>query len=237
MLARVYDEMLDSVAHLDPDTQARVIYAYVRYQILGELPDPSDVVVYSMVMAKQVDLDGTIRDIKASITNGASGWRPAKTWDNSQKPKGILSEPKGNLEVSWDKRQETWDKRLENTNTKKERYMDFVFLTSDEHTRLVEKLWSTKTQYWIDRLNSYIGQIGVGSASKKYKSHYFTILNWERREWGKTSSDYAKEQVLARHREKIREQIDEYLHSTDSNDVWSEQKNQAFNRRWEISGS
>ena len=253
MLARIYDEMVDSVSHLDRDTQARVIYAYVRYQIYGELPDPSDVIVYSMVMAKQLDLDSTVRDVKASITNGAWGWRPVKTWNNSQKPKHNLSitqeEPKHNLEVSWDKRQETWDKRLETwdeekKNNKKQdvwepkiKFLDFVLLTQSEHTRLIEKLWVTKTNYYLDRLNSYIGQIWVGSASKKYKSHYFTILNWERRDWGKTPTDFAKEEALAKQRSRVREQIDQYLHPNDSTDVWLQDQNETFDRRWEILGT
>ncbi len=52
-------------------------------------------------------------------------------------------------------------------------YLDFVFLTEEEHKKLIDKLGKDKTKEMIKRLNNYIGSKG-----KKYKSHYFTILNW-----------------------------------------------------------
>lgn len=106
MLARIYDEMLDSVEHLDRDTKAKVIYAYVDYQITWNLPPKEDTIVYSMLMAKKLDLDATIKDIQASIDNWKKGWRPDKNWNNSQKPKTNLKQPKDNLSKTWDKRQE-----------------------------------------------------------------------------------------------------------------------------------
>ena len=69
MLARIYDEMLESVAHLEPDLQARVILAYARYRVYGELPDSSDPIVFAMVKAKQWDLDNIVRDINSSRDN------------------------------------------------------------------------------------------------------------------------------------------------------------------------
>lgn len=215
MLARIYDEMLESVSHLEPDVQARVIMAYARYQVYGDIPDSSDPIVYSMFKAKQLDLDGIVRDINSSRSNGKEWGRPVKTFQDAKVP-------------SKDPTPKDDGKKL---------YADFVRLTEKEYSKLVETLWESKTQYRINHLNSYIGQIGIASASKKYKSHYFTILNWDRREWGKTSTDFVKEQAIARKRSKVQEQIDEYLHSTDSDDGSIERQDQGFNRRWEISGS
>lgn len=59
----------------------------------------------------------------------------------------------------------------------KQRFLDYVFLTSEEHQRLKEQL-NGKTEDYITQLNNYIGQIGVKAAAKKYRSHYHTILNW-----------------------------------------------------------
>ena len=233
MLARIHEEMLESVAHLDYDTQCKVIMAYAEYQIYGKEPDPSDTFVYTMFKVKQRDLDIIIKDVQASIDNGKSGWRPPKTWDNSQKPKHNLSEPKHNLTEPEKEKEKEKEKDNENEN-KKQKYADFVFLTESEHTRLVNKFWLSKTQRLIDELNSYIGQIGVASASKRYKSHYFTILNWERREWGKTTTDYASEQALAKQRENVQKQIDEYLHSTESGD--GENQTQTSDRRGQVLG-
>ena len=54
-------------------------------------------------------------------------------------------------------------------------YMDFVLLNDDEYQKLVKRFGEEGTQERIERLNNYIGSKG-----DKYKSHYHTILVWER---------------------------------------------------------
>jgi hypothetical protein len=63
---------------------------------------------------------------------------------------------------------------------KKEKHLDFVLLTEEEHKKLIEQLGEDKTKEMIEKLNNYIGSKG-----KKYKSHYHTILNWVRMEQDK----------------------------------------------------
>lgn len=53
-----------------------------------------------------------------------------------------------------------------------------VLLTDDEYKKLQSE-YSRDYQKRIDSLSSYIA-----SSGKPYKSHYFTILNWSRRETG-----------------------------------------------------
>jgi len=67
----------------------------------------------------------------------------------------------------------------------KQKYLDFVFLTKTEHTRLLEVFWEGNTKKYIDRLNWYIWQIGEKQAKKKYVSHYFTIRNRANKDWTK----------------------------------------------------
>ena len=55
-------------------------------------------------------------------------------------------------------------------------YLEFVFLAEEEHQKLVVQFGEKGAAERIDRLNIYLGSTG-----KKYKSHYYTILNWERR--------------------------------------------------------
>jgi len=52
-------------------------------------------------------------------------------------------------------------------------YGDFVKLTENEYQKLIDKLGQSITEQYIERLNLYIGSKG-----DKYKSHYYTILNW-----------------------------------------------------------
>lgn len=67
--------------------------------------------------------------------------------------------------------------RKEIYKEKKLKYLNFVFLTAKEYLKLKDELGEIETNEWIERVNDYIGSTG-----KKYKSHYFTILNWNRKE-------------------------------------------------------
>jgi len=69
-------------------------------------------------------------------------------------------------------------------NEDKKRYMDSVYLTNEEHQKLVEKFGETQTKIWIKKLNNYIQSKG-----KRYKSHYHTILTWSRMDKEKKKSD------------------------------------------------
>lgn len=64
----------------------------------------------------------------------------------------------------------------------KEIYSDYVQLTQAEYEKLLDKLTEKEREDYIERLNNYIGQIGVKEAKKKYKSHYHVILNWYRKD-------------------------------------------------------
>lgn len=50
-----------------------------------------------------------------------------------------------------------------------------VYLSSEEHEKLITKLGDASTQDLIERLSAY-----MKSRRKKYDSHYATILNWSR---------------------------------------------------------
>ncbi len=75
-------------------------------------------------------------------------------------------------------------KSREEKEKEKIRFLEFVFLTPDEHTKLVEKFGETRTAALIDELNT-----GIGSKGYRYKSHYFTVLSWARRNPRKETSD------------------------------------------------
>lgn len=58
----------------------------------------------------------------------------------------------------------------------KVKYIEFVLLTDEEHLKLVTQYGPSKVDAMIENLNNYIGSKGV-----KYKSHYHTLLSWERK--------------------------------------------------------
>jgi len=59
----------------------------------------------------------------------------------------------------------------------KKKYLDFVLLTEEEYNKLIDKYWKWVIERKIEDLNNYIWSKG-----KKYKSHYFTILERLRKE-------------------------------------------------------
>lgn len=59
-----------------------------------------------------------------------------------------------------------------------------VNLKASEHQKLIKKFGQAKAHEWVEALSAFIEQIGKAKANKKYKSHYATILNWERRAKG-----------------------------------------------------
>lgn len=85
------------------------------------------------------------------------------------------------------------EKEINNARTRddarpeRQKYGQFqnVLLTENEHARLVAQFGEEKTASMIERLDGYIASKGV-----KYKSHYATMLNWER-------MDKEKEQAQA----------------------------------------
>jgi len=64
--------------------------------------------------------------------------------------------------------------------TPKDKFLDFCYFTKDEYEKLVLKFGQAGTDERIEHLNLYALQIGE-QKFKKYKSHYATLLNWERR--------------------------------------------------------
>lgn len=75
-------------------------------------------------------------------------------------------------------------------NDKKNKHLDFVLLTDKEYKKLTEKFGEPSLKEKITSLNDYIGSKGV-----KYKSHYFTILSWERKNKPE-SGDYPQKSTV-----------------------------------------
>ena len=67
--------------------------------------------------------------------------------------------------------------KLSKDKLSKDKYSDFVLLTEKELSQLIDKLGESQTQEWIEKLNNYIG-----STERQYKSHYYTILNWSKKD-------------------------------------------------------
>jgi len=67
-------------------------------------------------------------------------------------------------------------KEIKERNDIKKRHLDFVLLSEREEAEL-RKVLEVQFDDYLSRLNSYIGSKGV-----KYKSHYYTLLSWYRKD-------------------------------------------------------
>lgn len=85
--------------------------------------------------------------------------------------------------------QNTKKQNTKKSNTNKREYGEFknVLLTDEEYKKLEEK--NALSQ--IENLSSYMASIG-----KKYKDHYATILNWNRRDKRKENKEHKSFQQL-----------------------------------------
>ena len=150
MLARIHEEMLESVKHLDEQTQGLVLLAYVNYQLYGIEPSKDNVLVYSIFAAKKFDLDSVKKDINASVNNGKKGGRPKKTLKNLKKPKTNLKQPKSNLSET---EQENIDNNILSINNSKElldiNNSNIENNITKEINNLITELKETANLIWI----------------------------------------------------------------------------------------
>ncbi|MGR3220921.1 MAG: replication protein [Candidatus Anammoxibacter sp.] len=126
---------------------------------------------------------------KYSIQKDYDSWQPlSKKITIIQKDKRRTIQ-KDNLPLS--KKIDTKDTITKNSKTKeikKVKFLDFIYLSEDEHRKLVEKFGEDGTAKYIEKINSYAHQIGSKKFKTKYDSHYHTILNWNRSDEEKTET-------------------------------------------------
>ena len=91
-------------------------------------------------------------------------------------------------------------------DNKKNKFLDFVYLSEEEHQKLTTQLWKKLTDELIERLNNYIWSIW----KDKYKSHYFTILSWSKKELPQTTNSQ-QEMLKERERKRRLEEAQEIL--------------------------
>jgi hypothetical protein len=154
-------------------------------------------------------------------SNSKGGWRPKKEQiENNEKTskkqaenKQKTSKKQASISISRSISNKIEDK-VKVEDNKKNKYLDFVYLSEEEHQKLTTQLWVKLTNELIEKLNNYIWSIW----KDKYKSHYFTILNWSKNEnVSTTHTDYERERQAELHRQKIAEQIKSFTSESKQN--------------------
>lgn len=108
----------------------------------------------------------------------------------------------------------------------KKKYLDFVYLAPTEYDKLTELYGIKQTGELIDKLNNYIGSTG-----KRYKSHYYTILNRAKKETNVAPKQ--SEAMRERERLRIRQEAEQILNSNKA--THGENENPTANWRADIS--
>ena len=138
--------------------------------------------------------------------------------------------------ISEDKISKGKIKEEEGTSAK-QKFLDFVFLSDDEHKKLLLRDGDKNINKLIDSLNRYIG-----SSGKKYKSHYYTLLNFAKRdnipEINKPKEDNASEQQsFEKQKQKIRDEDSEFYREKtikELEDMLQSKESVHITRRWLI---
>lgn len=69
-------------------------------------------------------------------------------------------------------------------STGKKLYLDKVYLTNEEHRKLIDEYGKSKVDFYVEDLNRYIIEHDVS-----YKSHYLTIKAWIRKNTKESDND------------------------------------------------
>jgi len=162
----------------------KAIFKYVDGRQEVEL-DGMTSMAFSFIKASlERDLVKYKKRVVASQENGKLGGRPSKpnpNQDKPSKPSGLSRHPRKGDSVNVSVNDTVSDNVNDSDNDSdiiKTTYLEFVKLTEIEYDKLINKLGLANTTDMIERLDNYIGQIGIKKANAKYKSHYHTILNW-----------------------------------------------------------
>lgn len=218
----------------DPELKAKYYEWLLEYGLNGTKPD--DPIIDALLTSAMYSIDKTDEDRARKSEAMMGNSNAVKNWENVLKQ--TKTETNSSEQTTTDKNiwrrmkknEEEWNREKKNEENKKEikkRYMEFVLLTDDEYGKLLCQFGAKATKEKIEDLNNYIWSTG-----RKYKSHYHTILSWDRKNWWGTT-DVQKEQALARHREMIAEQIKDF----NSTNTTNENTNiQTTNRREEMYG-
>ena len=138
-------------------------------------------------------------------------WRPKKQQWELQKnnTETTKKQQKNNKKTTSISRSISISNKIEDKDkvedNKKNKFLDFVYLTEEEYQKLTTQLWKKLTDELIDKLNNYIWSIW----KDKYKSHYYTILQWSKKEQPHMNSQ--QEMLKERERQRSREEAQEIL--------------------------
>lgn len=225
-----FNSFLDTARAIE-DKELRLKYLMAVAEYWLEWKESDDPLVKALMVQTQFTLDRSkeLSEKKSESMKGNSN--AVKDWEKVSKQtkteKNRTKQKKQEEEVEVEDELEVEEENKKKEKVIKKKFLDFVMLSDEEHQKLIEKLGTTRTNQLIDRLNNYIW-----STWKRYRSHYFTLLNWSKNEpTTHTNQEYERQAEL--HRQKIREQIESF-NSQDKQNATTWLQTWWYNRRENI---
>jgi hypothetical protein len=218
-----YADVIQNVAQADKWLAWELSLKIINYWIYWIDEDSWNPMVEALFIQIKIMIDKWLEITGKNKENWMKWWRP-------KNPNKTEIKPNDNPDIT---KIENRKKKIENRKDKiennieekiiKKKFLDFVQLSDDEYQKLIEKFWKKYADESIEKLNNYLWSTG-----KRYKSHYFTILNWNKREWPPSKSNI--ELLQERDRQRRLEEAQEVLNRSKN---WNEanDKNGTFNRR------
>jgi hypothetical protein len=155
----------------DKDLRLEYLMAVAEYWIEGK--EPTNPIVKALMVQTKFTLDRSKELSQQKAEYMKWNQNAVKTFEKvlkQRKTEQIRDKQK--------KQEEEVEEEKENKKkNNKRKFLDFVLLSDDEYNKLISLLWEKLTTELIDKLNNYIW-----STWKRYKSHYFTLLNWSKNE-------------------------------------------------------
>lgn len=219
-----YADVIQNVAQADKWLAWELALKIINYWIYWINEDSWNPMVEALFIQIKIMIDKWLEITGKNKENWKKWWRP-------KNPNKTETKPNDNPDIT---KIENRKKKIENRKDKiennieekiiKKKFLDFVQLSDEEYQKLIEKFGTKKTDELIEKLNNYIWSTG-----KRYKSHYFTILNWSKNDpwWNK---DYEREKQIKLHNEKILKQF----YSTTNWDESNWNQTGWYNRRNDI---
>ena len=186
---RCYELFYKIGKELPTELKAKYYEALMEYGLYGT--EPTDPVIKALLLWPMYSIDKSdeLSVIRSELWKKHKGNQYTKGDSRREAQKKPLEQNGTELEQNgtWSirsikKNKEDIEDIRSNNKEKinKKKYLDFVYLAEEEHTKLINLYGIKQTDELIDKLNNYIG-----STWKRYKSHYYTILNWLRKSWAK----------------------------------------------------
>lgn len=232
---RCYELFYKIGKELPTELKAKYYEALMEYGLYGT--EPTDPVIKALLLWPMYSIDKSdeLSVIRSELWKKHKGNQYTKgdsrreAQKKSVEQNGTELEQNGTWSIRSNKKNKEDIEDIRSNNKEKinkKKYLDFVYLAEEEHTKLINLYGIKQTDELIDKLNNYIG-----STWKRYKSHYYTILNRAKKET--TTAPKQNEILKERERLRIRQEAEQYFNSNGSTN--GKTQDTTSNRRADIS--